>query len=271
VLIIGGEGDTQIYDPDTSRFSPVGAMVNPRSDTVAALLRNGRVLVVGGGLRAAELFDPDTLTFSQTGTMAATPVDSAAIATLPDGRVVVLARMQTTPDTEWAIEAEVYDSAAATFSAAGRMPDFGIAAAIRLPDGRILLVGGVGMSGENRGRAAIWDPATRAFSQVADPPGRVSKAIPLDDGRVLLLGFVQFPRDPTRCAVATQGACSWTGIYDPATGATTLVTPPTAWQPSLTGLTDGRVLVIGGLANGDIGPAPAGNSAPAVATVQIYQ
>lgn len=271
VLIIGGKGHTQIFDPDTLRFSQVGTMVTPRSDTVAALLGDGRVLVVGGGLRSAELFDPDTLTFSQTGSMAAIPAEYAAIATLPDGRVFVPATLQTIPDAEWAIEAEIYDPTTETFSAAGRMPYFGVVAAIGLPDGRVLVVGSSGMSGENLGRAAVWDPATRAFSPVADPPGGVSKAMLLDDGRILLLGFVAYPRDPTRCPVGTQHACSWAGIYDPATGATTLVRPPTAWQPSLTRLTDGRVLVVGGLVSGEIGPAPAGNGAPAVPTVQIYR
>ena len=262
VLVLDGQGVAQVFDPDTLRFSPAGAMVTPRPDTVAALLLDGRVLVVGGGLRSAELFDPHTLTFSQAGTMAATPVENAAIATLPDGRVFVPAGVATIPDTEWAIEAEIYDPTAETFSAAGRTPDFGVAAAIAMPDGRVLVVGG---------GAAAWDPATRAFSPVAGPPGGVSRATLLDDGRILLLGFVQFPRDPSTCQVSTQHACSWAGIYDPATGATTLVAPPTAWSPSLTRLTDGRVLVVGGLVNGDIGPAPAANGAPAVQTVQIYQ
>jgi len=272
VLIIGGEGTAQVFDPDTLRFSPVGAMVTPRPDTVAALLGDGRVLLVGGGPRPrdAELFDPDSLTFSKTGTMAATPVESAALATLPDGRVVASAEVATVPNAEWAIEAEVYDPATGTFSAAGRMPEFGVTGAIGLPDGRALFVGSVGISGRDGGRAAIWDPATRAFSAAADPWGNVSKVTLLDGGRILVLGFVQFPRDRTKCQVRTEHACSWAGIYDPATGATTLVTPPTAWGPSVMRLTDGRVLVVGGSVNGDIGPAPAANGAPAVPMVQIY-
>ena len=271
VLILGGAGLAQIFDPATMRFFPVGAMVTPRPDTVATLLDDGHVLVIGGGLRSAELFDPDMLTFSQTGALAATPVEAAAIATLPDGRVVVPASVQTIPNAEWAIEAEVYDPRTGTFSAAGRMPDFGVTAAIGLPDGRALFVGSVGMSGRDGSRAAIWDPATRAFSAAVDPWANVSKATLLDDGRILMLGFVQFPRDRTPCQVRTQQACRWAGIYDLTTGETTLVKPPTAWQPSPIRLTDGRVLVVGGLVNGEIGPAPAGNSAPAVPTVEIFQ
>ena len=270
VLVIGGEGVAQIFDPATMRFVPAGAMVSPRPDTVATLLHDGRVLVIGLGL-SAELFDPDTLTFSETGSMAATPVEAAAIATLPDGRVFVPAGVQTIPDTEWAIEAEIYDPTTGTFSAAGRMPDFGVVAAVGLPDGRVIVVGSSGMSGENQGRAAVWDPVTRAFSLAADPPGGVSRATVLNDGRILLLGFVQFPRDRTKCQIGTEQACSWAGIYDPAAGATTLVTPPTAWAPSLMRLTDGRVLVVGGTVSGEIGPAPAANDQPAVPTVQIYQ
>jgi WD40 repeat protein len=269
VLIIGGEGQSQIFDPGTMQFSPVGAMVTGRSDTVAALLGDGRVLVVGGGRRDAELFDPDTLTFSRTGTMAATPVEDAAVATLPDGRVVVPAGVLA--NDEWAIEAEVYDPATGTFSAAGRMPDFGVTAAIGLPDGRALFVGSAGIGGKDGGRAAIWDPATRAFAAATDPWGNVSRATLLDDGRVLMLGFVQFPRDRTNCQVRTEHACSWAGIYDPATGATVVVAPPTGWGASVIRLTDGRVLVVGGSVSGEIGPAPAANGAPAVPTVQMYE
>jgi len=270
VLIVGGEGQAQLFDPDASRFSSVGGMVMPRRDTVGALLDDGRVLVVGGGLREAELFDPDTLTFSETGAMAATPAENAALAILPDGRAWALARVQSQPDV-WAIEAEIYDPLTGSFATAGRMPDYDVAAAIGMPDGRLLVIGSSGMSGQNFGRAMEWDPTTRAFSPAVNPPGRVSKATLLNDGTLLLLGFVQFPRDPATCAVRTEHACSWAGIYDMATGATSSITPPTAWQPSITRLTDGRVLVVGGLVNGEVGPPPAANEAPAVATVQIYQ
>jgi hypothetical protein len=270
VLIIGGEGQTQIFEPDTLRFSPVGAMVTPRRDgTLATLLGDGRVLVVGGGNLEAELFQPDTLTFSKTGAMAAMPVESPALAILPDGRVFVPAGLMT-PDGSWWTEAEIYDPTTETFRAAGRTPDLGAAEPIAMPDGRVLLLGSRGISGRDGGQASIWDPATRDFSPLADPWGNVSRATLLDDGRILMLGYVQFPRDRTKCQVRTEHACSWAGIYDPATGATAFVAPPTAWQPSLTRLTDGRVLVVGGLVNGENGPAPAGDSAPAVPTVQVY-
>jgi len=269
VLVIGGEGVAQIFDPATMGFVPAGAMVTPRRDTVATLLHDGRVLVIGLGL-SAELFDPDTLTFSETGSMAATPVEAAAIATLPDGRVFVPAGVQTIPDTEWAIEAEIYDPTTGTFSAAGRMPDSGVVAAVGMPNGQVIVVGSSGMGG-GRGHATVWDPATRALTPIADPPGGMSRATLLDDGRILLLGFVQFPRDRTKCQIGTEHACSWAGIYDLATGATTPVTPPTAWQPSVMRLTDGRVLVVGGTVSGEIGPAPDGNGQPAVSTVQIFQ
>jgi hypothetical protein len=237
----------------------------------AALLSDGRVLVVGSEAFEAQLFDPETLTFSKTGaTMAAKPVDSAGLATLPDGRVFVQAGLMT-PDGAWWTEAELYDPAKGTFSAAGRWPDFNVAEPIVMPDGRVLLLGSRGIAGRDGGQAAIWDPATRAFSSLADPWGNVSRATLLDDGRILILGFVQFPREWTKCQLRTGHACSWAGIYNPATGATTFVAPTTAWQPSTTRLADGRVLVVGGLVNGENGPAPAGDSAPAVPTVQIYK
>ena len=89
VLIVGGYtgsltrndawdgplGTAELWDPATGMFSRAGKMHHIRVGHQAALLGDGRVLVVGGtgaatkdfvnvGLRSTELWDPTTMTFS---------------------------------------------------------------------------------------------------------------------------------------------------------------------------------------------------------------
>ena len=76
VLIAGGyhvdsKGDYQyhdeayLFDPATNTFSSAGKMKDARSDHTATLLKDGRVLVVGGKgsdyFESAEIFDPSKL------------------------------------------------------------------------------------------------------------------------------------------------------------------------------------------------------------------
>ena len=80
----------EIYDPRSGRFSATGSLTIRRHKHAAALLRNGRVLVLGGSdeqdwgnrYRSAELFDPRTGRFSRTGLL------SQARFKLPDAVVV---------------------------------------------------------------------------------------------------------------------------------------------------------------------------------------
>jgi hypothetical protein len=87
VLVTGGccdiNGGTlasaEIYDPNTDDFTPVASnMTDFRQFHAAVLLRNGQVLITGGGnfrlggqryLGSAELFDPITSTFTPTRAM----------------------------------------------------------------------------------------------------------------------------------------------------------------------------------------------------------
>lgn len=130
--------------------------------------------------------------------------------------------------------------------------DMGMAAT--LPDGRVLVTGGVGLDENGWGTylatSELFDPETNTFSPTgAMGQGRDGNAVivPLLDGRVLVAGGIS--QDATGQNVALASA----EVYDPATGAFT----PTANDMSsvrffhaAVRLRDGRVLITGGWGDG---------------------
>jgi hypothetical protein len=235
---------SQIFDPDSMQFAPVGPMqTSPRWGAAAALLHDGRVLVTGGaaesgsdvGTTSAELFDPATLTFTATGSMAV-PRQGHSLATLPDGRVFV------TPGASRMVE--LFDPASGTFRA-GAGTDAATGRAIALPDGRVVIIGGGGIGSTSTVWFWIWDPSRDLFVIATTHPERVMDAELLDDGRIFLIGL---------CNGRPGG---WTGVYEPG-GAVVPMQPTRACRPTSTRLDDGRVVIVGGVE-------------PALPFVQIFQ
>jgi hypothetical protein len=88
----------EIYNPRTGRFSTTGSLTIRRHKHAAALLPNGRVLVLGGSdesdwgnrYRSAELFDPRTGRFTRTGALSQPRFKLPdAVAVTPAGAVLV--------------------------------------------------------------------------------------------------------------------------------------------------------------------------------------
>jgi hypothetical protein len=234
VLLVGATV-SQVFDPRTMQFAPVGQMVTgPRWGAAAALLHDGRVLVTGGsaengsdvGTTAAELFDPATLTFSATGSMAVARTGHA-MATLPDGQVFV------TPGVSRV--AELFDPSSGTFRPGQSTTDTAEGKAIALPDGRVVILQATGLqTGE---RFWIWDPDRQLLQLAGSSDESVMDATLLDDGRIFLIGL---------CRGRPGG---WTGVYVPG-GAVVPTAPTRACRPSSTRLPDGRVLIVGGVEPG---------------------
>jgi hypothetical protein len=115
--------------------------------------------------------------------------------------------------------------------------------AVRLLDGRVLVVGGDsrGNLGDERGTAELFDPATGTWSMTGGlvVPRAGFTATLLPDGRVLAAGGVDV-------ADNTLGSAE---VYDPAAGTWRLT--GSLVEPRLmhtaTALPDGRVLVVGGM------------------------
>lgn len=150
---------------------------------------------------------------------------------LDDGRVLVVGGWPLTGEGRPYAElphAELYDPATGTFSPAGTPGTFNQASAVKLNDGRVLLVGGLS------DRAEIYDPGTGQFQPtvITYPQGSGGIGALLTDGRVLIMGGM------TTAAV----------IYDPATDDLTPTGSMSMQRGHLTAtpLEDGKVLVVGG-------------------------
>jgi len=217
-----------------------------------ALLKDGRVLVVGGttpgleSLTSAEVYDPALQTWSATGSTKE-PFWAPTATRLDDGRVLVAGNRGG--------HAEVYDPVAGTFVATGAMAgERASHTATLLDDGTVLVVGGFTVSGSDLkelylASAEKYDPTAGTFT----PTGSLNiarenaQAVRLEDGRVLIAGGDQ------GWAGGDAVFLSSAEIYDPATGAFTrtgsMYRPRTTFTATLLG--DGRVLVAGGASGAD--------------------
>lgn len=166
VLVTGGVGpagyfggkyltSAEIYDPATGQFSPAGDMNNPRAWHSATLLKDGRVLIIGGdvGLGTAETYDPATGLFAATGSPNF-PQRHHSATLLRNGKVLIAggaARF------DFGEAAEIYDPATGAFAVAGPVGG-SLSTAALLADGRVLITGGL-----NQHVGSLYDPSVSTF------------------------------------------------------------------------------------------------------------
>lgn len=244
VLVVGGRKDrdsslplasAEMFDPLSERWTPTAPLPAGRTNHAAALLRDGRVLVVGGtgdtygspALRTALLYDPKANRWSP-----ATALSSAAaqprLATLTDGTLLLLNNGL----------AARYDPATDTWTPTDPYPG-GAFALTALMDGGALAFGGTsGAKFNPLSLARRYDPATNRWSAITalTTPRANPAAVALPDGGILAIGGEN----------ATSGALATAERYDPTTETWTPLAPlafPRV-RPIAHLLPDSRVLIL---------------------------
>lgn len=247
-------------------FCEAGNMSVARRFGTATLLRNGKVLITGGGLNpvlaSAESHDPSSGQFTLTGSMSvAREFHTATL--LPNGKVLMAGGdNRTSPALS---SAELYDPATGAFTLTGSMnaAHDGHTATL-LADGRVLIAGGYDQTGLAVNSAELYDPAGGTFAvtgNMVSGRGQHTASL-LANGTVLLAGGI----DINNNILATAE------IYDPSRGVfapTGSMSTPRIFQTESL-LPNGKVLVAGGtVAFVPIPGSPFSNDT-ATATAELY-
>jgi hypothetical protein len=225
-------------------FSEVGNLTVPRQNAGAALLLDGRALVVGGysgtdDLPSAELFDPKSNTFSALGATMSTGRYAPAVAPLPDGRVLVAGGAS---GIDALTSAEVFNPNTGSFSSVGSLTTGRMEArAAPLPNGRVLVLGGY--DGANAiASTEIFDSKTNSFSPGPNLPRPLyDPGVAVISGdRVLVAGGYDDTVSDSYLRTAY--------VFDPSSGvfSTAGSLPSGTYAPSGASMPGGRALIAGG-------------------------
>jgi len=175
-----------------------GSLVERRSGHTATFLSDGRILLVGGVgqgwtfLRTAELYDPTTGRSEPTGSMTV-PREGHTATLLADGRVLVIGgHTGRRPAMEVHSSAELFDPKTGRFAPARTL---GTARhkhdAIRLSDGRVLVIGGADRPDRlHYATTEIYDPGVGRFApgpSMSNPRSKIpGTSVLLPNGDVLV-------------------------------------------------------------------------------------
>lgn len=235
--------------PDTNigTFTLTGSMNVPREGHSLILLNNGQVLAVNGdttGANSAELYDPASGTWSFTGTPLAFQGEGS-VTLLANGEVLLAGGygVNSTGSFMPSAAAELYNPSTRQWRVTGSLPSGrDLQAAILLPNGQVLAVGGEDASLSALADAELYDPATGTWQPTASMHQARYGAVAglLGDGTVLVAGGRDISNDTNNTVLKSAE------IYNPSTGNWTLIANmPTNGGPAVT-LANGDVLIVRG-------------------------
>jgi Galactose oxidase, central domain len=186
VMVIGGNQgprllqSNEIYDAKNDRWFKASPLPGPRTAHSAFTLPDGRVLVAGGvgadgqGTTATYIYNPPADQWADGPPMTLARVQHAAVQ-LADGDILFIGGDGAASGTS-----ERYDAKLETFVLSGTLGEPRLAArAAQLPDGRVVVVGGMPVRNETFAplrSAEIWDPVSDQWSTL--PPSPTPRAWP---------------------------------------------------------------------------------------------
>jgi WD40 repeat protein len=265
VLITGGIGNTaEVFNPTVGGgtfTAAIGLMSDSRRYHSAALLPDGKVLIAGGfsdlgpqvSLVSADIYDPATNAL----TPAADMVDghAAHIAELlPNGKVLIAGGSESPGGVvEFTPTVELYDWVSGTFSYVGALAEARTQhAATRLPSGNVLITGGstpgppIVMGTDTFELYHPGLPSKMALGESLGTERVYHTATLLRNGTVLVAGGGKRGNHPSG-TVSVESV----ELFDPSTNTFSSVSalPVARFYHSATRLTDGKVLLAGGVEN----------------------
>ncbi|HUY30787.1 MAG TPA: kelch repeat-containing protein, partial [Acidimicrobiales bacterium] len=240
------------------QWTVTGALSPAREGATATVLADGDVLVAGGQTAtggsptsSAALYDPSTGSWHATGPLPLA-VTRATATLLADGDVLVAGGEVESGGTLVPTGAvERYDAAHGTWSTQSALPS-GLAVtgavAARLPDGKVLVAGGLtgtGSASQTTSAAELYDPSARTWTAAAPLPLGVADAAvaPVGSaGGVLVAGGL------TKASGGSAGVTDLSEEYDPSSGTWSAKStlPAAVTGAAASALPGGGVLVAGG-------------------------
>lgn len=226
---------SEIYDPATGTFTSGPTMSSARLRHLMLPLSNGDIMIAGGSLvpygsgptLATEWYRAASNSF-ETGPRLAAGRDYSSGAVLSGDRVLIAGIHSA---------AEIYTPGASQFMTLGGLTQArGGHSVTLLPDGKVLIAGGIDTEGYRLATAELFDPVTgltRRLNTAMNQARTLHTATLLANGKVLIVA----------------GGSDSGELYDPATETFTLV--PNRLPLSIAGQTavtlkDGRILLAGG-------------------------
>ncbi len=274
VYMFGGTVDSRLthveyFDPALNDFVLAGHTFTVRWEHTATLLQDGKIFLAGGSgdqNYTCEVFDPSSNTTETVGwlhTQVRSSVTNRSLMTshlLSDGSVILLGGFGSREDTPYLAPVgivEVYDPLLKRITVATPLmtPRYSHASTL-LPDGRILVIGGVGFDGISRSSlntTELYDPrnGTVTPGPLLSVARHNFRATPLPDGRVYISGGessqINLQTGTLRAKNVTVDE-----IFDPATNRFSLVqgsAPPRFFHATVLS-NDGIFYSIGGLGEG---------------------
>ena len=241
------------YDLMTDKWTALQQMSVARYAHVTVGAR-GKVYAIGGwscsgtGTKATEIYDPQLNTWTMGAPLPDHNHSAAAYGILSDGKLHVVGGYDHTTNTVSRSHV-VYDFDANTWSTAQDLPAprYWSSSGV-LPDGRLIVAGGLLNSSSYRPETYIFDPATNSWTQVASMPA----ALGYHPGAVIAGRFHTFMGHNSTTNVNSYY------IYDPAsdTWSSGAAVPYAGYAPSVAQLRGGALLV-GSWVNGNSSPSAA--------------